>query len=500
MTSDETCDFTFRNEVLNGIRFDVLKAALREYSRRDEPKLGLAVLGFLERNLTDRPEIRAKGMRTSIVNRIVRMMSEDISACEPWLPVYMKHEYTRFIAAKTTRAATCRVFHMYSAVLSSRKSAVIGDIRAKFGLPPVSQRSAARSDDYRVALQSVDLCIAAANRDGVFRAIGDLLSGQILPEPNKWESLWNAVLRYTPDDSPLFRPINALHWFWNNVRYERESYLYHAALLLVVNAPDAVPRNFRPTRCHISQYLGASQPKIADYVIECAFGWSDIVISAEDARYVNPDEREMHRASNVSTYIPRFASIAEALNRPRITAPAEIAALLSPDTATIRHISGPFRDICAISALTLPHRINAIESSLTGSGNVHALDAIRVFMTGPEIYLELPIITPDTVTPVTADVARAIVQHLYAAYLVGATGEITLCGGRRSFVSKPKRGDFGLKRRSDTLLQGLSAELRQLCEPRVHEVKLLTRAAQLPRDFGDVPAILARAAAYAKMQ
>lgn len=114
----------FRHESVNGISLDVLKSGLQKFCRRKEEDYGLKVLTLIE-------EFGEGRIMSNILNRMVVIMSEEISINNPNLPIKILELYQ-----KVKKGDTLSIYKMYMVLLESKKCRLISDLKTLYNLPP----------------------------------------------------------------------------------------------------------------------------------------------------------------------------------------------------------------------------------------------------------------------------------------------------------------------------------------------------------------------------
>jgi hypothetical protein len=126
----KTVNTGFRSESIDGIFFSVFKSAIQKFLRRDECKKGLGTLRLMSNFNDGSPD--GNKIVSNIVNRLIVMMSEEISINNPALPVLMISLYERFLTSRNYAF----VYVMYKELCKSTKCRLLSDIKATFNLRP----------------------------------------------------------------------------------------------------------------------------------------------------------------------------------------------------------------------------------------------------------------------------------------------------------------------------------------------------------------------------
>ena len=154
---------TRRKEVsLNGHKPDVLKSAIQKYCRRGELTKGLwccielNLMGSLENSVDlynthakleqytpEKIRMSAKCIRSSLMNRLIVIMSEEISISNWWVPIEMKNIYDSWNNKRNSSTnidnelELCGyILSLYRMLTESPKCRIISDLTTVYNLPP----------------------------------------------------------------------------------------------------------------------------------------------------------------------------------------------------------------------------------------------------------------------------------------------------------------------------------------------------------------------------
>lgn len=134
----------FNEKSYNGIDVSVLKSGLQKYCRRGEFEKGLWCLVELDLfSLAEKSDDKkvatvGKRIRTNMINRLIVMMSEEISIANWLLPIEIKQFYEAWLVKKQVNEKMARwsLVNMYKLILESKKIRIISDYRSLYLLPP----------------------------------------------------------------------------------------------------------------------------------------------------------------------------------------------------------------------------------------------------------------------------------------------------------------------------------------------------------------------------
>lgn len=276
-----------------GFNPHVLKSGIQKYARRAEVDKGLWCLvemdlfsllewegSGLDAYILKFPEItrakakiRAKTIRSNMVNRLVVMMSEEVSISAWWMPLKIYELYQRWVESRDGALSRKLLVDMYLYLTSQKMIRLISDLKSVFILPPYYVKSR-QMDDFRQIHRSIEALYPAvyANQTDVGDVDWDLtdFSANIRPcikgivynlevgsdhafywisrlcDLEKedgtskyrylqlvWSVLYHFIDRHRENE--LVRDtISALEFFFKKMGHqEKPIYLYHAMLLLI---------------------------------------------------------------------------------------------------------------------------------------------------------------------------------------------------------------------------------------------------------------------------
>ena len=122
----------------NGCRTTVLKSGLQKYLRRSEPQKGLWCLIEMDLFSVLEPDSRAYAIRSNNMNRLIAIMSEEISINAPALPVFVRECYETWCNSRGTLSGRNTLVTLYKTLFNCKKSRIISDLKSYYNLPPYS--------------------------------------------------------------------------------------------------------------------------------------------------------------------------------------------------------------------------------------------------------------------------------------------------------------------------------------------------------------------------
>jgi len=292
----------YRQESVNGVHVSVLKSALQKAIRRKDIALGYISLGYL--SAFDDSTMEGMRLRSTITNRFVACMSEEVSINEFELPSQMEKLYKSW---KNNRAdpveSTNLWIQMFELLSSSRKCRVVSDVKSRYNLPPYKS--------YKKRLGILDkmhdeLLLHHGIRDPDTQDINNVkkavehFKASLLKKSYHCFVYLRSILRIgKPSDikgifdfikncarnNRMKEQILSLKFFYTNMTHdEKPIYLYHAVLLILEVSKREVPEDLRD--------LSSSSSSVANY---------DSVISAASQHDgIFPDYvLDIHTTSNV---------------------------------------------------------------------------------------------------------------------------------------------------------------------------------------------------------
>jgi hypothetical protein len=261
---NEICVKMHKELSFNGVRTSVLKSGIQKYMRRNNLDKGIWCLVELDlfqlaetnekfaqkcalkENLNVKIiQMNAQKIRTNMVNRLVVMMSEEISICNWWLPIKMKELYENWMKTRKTLPSRNYLIAMYKLLIDSEKLRIISDYKTVFNLPPYYIDFKKQSLLHKELLQKHDSKLikdAKLNVHDTFEKVATLLENsndevffwlsKLIENENKThiKAIWELVTKYSPNKGVC----GALHYFFLKMTHkEKWIYLYHACLLIV---------------------------------------------------------------------------------------------------------------------------------------------------------------------------------------------------------------------------------------------------------------------------
>jgi hypothetical protein len=158
----------------NGKSVAVLKSAIQKYVRRAMLDKGLwclveldlfrsieadqeAACEYVRRHprsnsqekktdSTDEAVRKARALRTNLLNRLIVMVSEEISVASPWLPLAVDRLAEAWKAGRTEARSGKYLIDLYTLLVEARKIRLISDLKSVYLLPPDYVKPAQRAD------------------------------------------------------------------------------------------------------------------------------------------------------------------------------------------------------------------------------------------------------------------------------------------------------------------------------------------------------------------
>ncbi len=257
---------TYRKErSFNGLNISVLKSGIQKYLRRGNFEKGIWCLVELDlfSLIEEQPETpenkkdrqAAIRIRSNMINRLVCMMTEEISISCWWIPIKMLELYQYWIKYRTEKESRMYLLKMYYMLIQPKKIRLISDLRSVFLLPSdyldnledlkqIHQQVISKYPDVLSMNYGSDKEIT--DKDQIFLNICQLMEDekdevfywtQLLIRLDKKFSnkLWNYLVNYYQAEETKQRKqvIVCLHSFFKIMTHkEKWIYLYHAILLI----------------------------------------------------------------------------------------------------------------------------------------------------------------------------------------------------------------------------------------------------------------------------
>lgn len=228
----------YNTETIGGISFSVYKSAIQKFLRRGEYEKGLGTLRLLKN--IDVPEGRR--LVSNVINRMVVMMSEEISINNPLLPKTMYEMYTSFEKSRNYDL----IYRIYTDLCISKKCRLLSDVKSTFNLKPYylqdleklnkihKQIAVEYSNMYEFnytmeeTLACIDKYIKTYN---VFIYISHYLRKDYESKMGA-QKLWKIVLKHASKEST--EVVKALKFFYTKMKHkEKMLYFYHAVLVVM---------------------------------------------------------------------------------------------------------------------------------------------------------------------------------------------------------------------------------------------------------------------------
>jgi hypothetical protein len=149
----------------NGVPVAVLKSGLQKYARRGMLDAGLWCLAewdlfrlveaepaglaeYLRRHGGDGAAVvrRARALRTNLLNRLVVMVSEEVSVAAWWLPLVADRLARAWQAARGRAESAKHLVDLFKHLAGARKIRLVSDLKSVYLLPPDYVKPAQRGD------------------------------------------------------------------------------------------------------------------------------------------------------------------------------------------------------------------------------------------------------------------------------------------------------------------------------------------------------------------
>lgn len=352
----------------------VLKSGIQKYGRRAEVDKGLwclvemdlfsllewdgpALDAYLKKHPgKPRTTIRAvvQRVRSNMINRLVVMMSEEVSVSAWWLPIKVKELYQKWCENRGAPDSRKHLVDTYLYLTSQRMIRLISDLKSVYLLPPdyvkpkqmddlvrildwiTALYPAVYSDLAKVGDVDWDLTDCQENlriyikgivynlergSDHVFHWIHrlcDLEKNHGVTKYKYVEAVWEILYRFIakyPEYKFVEEAISALEFFFRKMGHrEKPIYLYHAALLLIrrneIDWKSEAP-GIDTSRDHVErlyrEHLAGGKMPVDDYILDLhthggkraddcleTFALEGAFIENENVDFLRPDYREIY--------------------------------------------------------------------------------------------------------------------------------------------------------------------------------------------------------------
>jgi len=264
-TFDNKICVTMHKELsFNGVRTSVLKSGIQKYVRRNNLQKGiwclieLDLFELVERNENFAKKIslkenlnvklvqmNAQKIRSNMINRLIVMMSEEISICNWWLPIKIKELYEAWVNSRKTSQSRKYLIAIYKLLNASEKLRLISDFKTVFNLPPYYIDFKKQSNMHKDLLEKYDSKILMNSKISVkdiFENFSKSLKdsndeaffwlSKLIANENKThvKEIWELVFKQSLNKTVC----EALHYFFLKMTHkEKWIYLYHAIMLVI---------------------------------------------------------------------------------------------------------------------------------------------------------------------------------------------------------------------------------------------------------------------------
>jgi hypothetical protein len=223
----------------NDVSVRILKSGLQKYARRGMLARGLWCLVELDlfalvesdpegaaeylrqHDRPSRPQQKARALRTNLLNRLIVMVSEEVSIAAWWLPLVIDRLAEAWRAQRDQAGARKFLVDAYKHLCAARKIRLISDLKSTYLLPPDYVSPSERADLRAIhadLLESLGLAGRFAGGqagpdDLVEACTGDL--GPLLRADRESKRIVNGILYHLKEKSDLV-------FFWLNELIERQ--------------------------------------------------------------------------------------------------------------------------------------------------------------------------------------------------------------------------------------------------------------------------------------
>ena len=280
---------TRRQEKSNsGYSCEVLKSALQKYVRREELVKGmwclieLDVFGYFESNEKasrvkaseteankfESIQKNSRCIRSNMINRLIAIMSEEISICCFWLPVEMKRLYDLWEQERDSNLNNKKdanmlrySLSMYRMLVNSNKCRLLSDLKTVYNLPPhyfnnkdkidkcyerlleeefdeekeLRFRSFKLNEDKEDVMETLRKYLSNRDEEGYFLCLSKILEmSSTRSVINLKKEIWETLISFSDHDRDLKDVLKSLKFFFYKMSHkETWLYLYHASLLVL---------------------------------------------------------------------------------------------------------------------------------------------------------------------------------------------------------------------------------------------------------------------------
>lgn len=256
----------------NGYNFSVLKSAIQKYARRNMQASGIWSLieidtfGKLEYdsqyikliskkyNLEAKTIItKAKTIRTNMVNRLIVMMSEEVSVSCWWLPIVMEKLYKKWMRDRSGDESRKSLIEMYLYITNGKMIRLVSDVNTVYMVSSIENPDTKLLKIHTELLKENNLIVPTDKISDIQLLFKKVKQG-IQDEDDKClyyvkrilevsgknkdniKKLWKIIHKradYLLTRASLYT-FESLEFFYNKMTHrEKPIYLYHAILLLL---------------------------------------------------------------------------------------------------------------------------------------------------------------------------------------------------------------------------------------------------------------------------
>jgi hypothetical protein len=329
----------------NGVKTSILKSGIQKYLRRNNLEKGIWCLVELDlfqiaevneifakkislkENLSVKLiQMNAQKIRTNMINRLVAMMSEEISICNWCLPIKIKELYVNWMKTRKTPESRKYLIALYKFLINSEKLRLISDYKTVFNLPPyyidfekqssihkelLQKHSSKPTINDKISIENVLTNLSKKLENGNDEAFFWL--SKLLSNENKThiKAIWELVFKHSQNK----KVCEALQFFFYKMTHkEKWIYLYHAVLLILNKnkidwTDDIEKKEIVPKEEEIRKYydfnIARNKIEIDDFILDIhtglkiknglfKFASEGALIIDENKQFLNEEYRKMY--------------------------------------------------------------------------------------------------------------------------------------------------------------------------------------------------------------
>lgn len=329
----------------NGVKTSILKSGIQKYLRRNNLEKGIWCLVELDlfqiveanenfakkcsqkENLSVRLiQLNAQKIRTNMINRLIAIMSEEISICNWCLPIKIKELYENWMKTRKTLESRKYLIALYKLLINSEKLRLISDYKTVFNLPPYYINFKKQSSMHKELLQKHCSKLTINHKATIENALTNLSKmledckdeaffwlSKLIANENKIhiKAIWEIVFKHSQNK----KVCEALHYFFYKMTHkEKWIYLYQAVLLILYKnridwTDDIDKKEIVPNKEEIQAYydfnIARNKIEIDDFILDIhtgikiknglfKFASEGALIIDENKQFLNEEYRKMY--------------------------------------------------------------------------------------------------------------------------------------------------------------------------------------------------------------